>query len=109
MATIEKPRSVFGEKLRAELKRQDLSVRALSKRLDPANSEQARRALAKWIAAKPPSPSKESRRAVAAALGLDPSFFDEDDDEEEADLARALLRVVRRVVQHEKSLQAEGI
>lgn len=102
MATVEKARSAFGEKLRTELKRRDLSIRQFSRMLDPAKPEQARRSLAKWIAPGPPNPSKGSRRLVADALGLDPKHFDEDDEEEDPEvemIVSVLMHRIDRVVE----------
>jgi transcriptional regulator with XRE-family HTH domain len=107
MATTDKTRSVFGEKLRGELARQDMSIRELARRLDPDNPQHTRRALHKWIAADPPAPSKASRARVAGALGLDPAHFEEEDDEEDHQLARDLLALLRRVVSDAKTLQME--
>src|SRR4051812_15275741 len=97
MATAEKARSAFGEKLRGELNRRDLSIRQFSRILDPTKSEQARRSLAKWIAAGPPNPSKGSRRLVADALGLDPKFFDEDDEEDDPELELIVSVLMHRI------------
>jgi hypothetical protein len=104
MSTVAKVRSAFGEKLRTELERRDLSVRQFSRMLDPSKPEQARRSLAKWIAVGPPNPSKPSRRLVAEALGLEPRHFDEDDEEEDPEmeiLVSALLHRIDRVVEEE--------
>jgi transcriptional regulator with XRE-family HTH domain len=104
MATVEKARSAFGEKLRTELERRDMSIRQFSRMLDPSKPEQARRSLAKWIAAGPPNPSKASRRLVAEALGLEPGHFDEDDEEEDPEmemLVSALLNRIDRVVEEQ--------
>lgn len=88
MSITPKPRSRFGEQLRGELGRQGLSIRQLSRRIDPSKPEHARRALARWIAGT--TPTAASRRAVAEALGVDPAFFDDDEDEEAATALRAI-------------------
>lgn len=95
-----KPRSVFGEQLRRELDRQNLSVNKLAKRIDPQAPEIARRSLTKWIAGKH-SPTRASRARVARALGVDPSMFDDGDDEEDEELVRDLLSIIRRVARQE--------
>lgn len=94
-----KVRTNFGNKLRSELDRQGISIRELGRRIDPSRPEIARRNLSRWIAGT--RPTKSSRVLVAHALGVDPSHFDEDEDEEDdemADLVRALLyRIDRKV------------
>lgn len=114
MATVEKARSAFGEKLRTELKRRDLSIRQFSRMLDPSKPEQARRSLAKWIAPGPPNPSKGSRRLVADRLGVDPKHFDEDDDEDDPEvelIVSVLMHRIDRVVEEqvEKIAQRLGV
>lgn len=97
-----KVRSAFGEKLRAELGRQNKSIRQLAREIDPSNPEIARRNLSRWIAGT--RPTRGSRVLVAHALGVDPAQFDEDDDEEDAemgDLFRALLNRIERKVEQE--------
>jgi transcriptional regulator with XRE-family HTH domain len=99
MGVSAKPRTAFGEKLRAELTRKNVSIRQLSRRLDPNSPEAARRNLTRWIAGT--RPTKTSRVAVAVALDVAPDYFDEDDEEEDsemADLVRALMhRIDQRV------------
>jgi hypothetical protein len=103
MAVV-KPRSAFGEKLRdALLDRQAAdtppkSVKALARVLRPHDVEGMRRNLNRWSYpdrdGKAVIPSPENRAAVATALGLDPSYFDEDDEEDDpvvGDLVRALM------------------
>ena len=110
MAAV-KPRSVFGERLReALLERQAAdtppkSVKALARVLRPHDVEGMRRNLNRWSYpdrdGKAVKPSAENRAAVAAALGVDPSYFDEDDEEEDplmAGLVKALMgRIDERV------------
>lgn len=81
MATQMRPRSAFGDQLRAELERQNLSIRKLARRMNPDKPEIARRALAKWIAGTRPSPA--SRMLVADALGVAASTFEDSDDSED--------------------------
>jgi transcriptional regulator with XRE-family HTH domain len=100
MAAPAKPRSFFGHRLRAELERNGTSIREVARRLNPGNVEFARRNLTRWITGGV-TPTRANRQAVAVALGLDPSFFDEDDEEEAemADLVRALMHRIDRVVE----------
>jgi transcriptional regulator with XRE-family HTH domain len=97
------PRTNFGQKLRAELDRQQISVRKLGRTLDPQRPEVARRNLARWIGGYN-QPSRLNRIAVAEALGVPAEAFLEDDDEEAdplVDLVRALRRVVREEMARE--------
>lgn len=101
---------MFGERLRTELSRQNLSIRKLARRIDPKNPEVARRNLSRWIAGT--KPTGASRALVADALGVDMSYFDEDDEEDDSemsDLVRALLNRIDRKVEEEldKRLGAE--
>lgn len=77
------PYTTFGRKLRSELVRQDVSVRELARRISPRDFENQRRTIARWLTPSPEAttPSPASRRASATALGLDPTYFEEDDDE----------------------------
>lgn len=77
-----------------------MSIRKLSRLMAPEKPEHARRALAKWISGKT-KPSLASRHLVADTLGVDRSVFDDEDDEEEADLYADLVHVMRRVARHE--------
>lgn len=106
-----KVRSPFGEKLRAELGRQNISIRKLARQIDPNHPERARRNLSRWIAGT--RPTQGSRVLVAHALGVDASHFDEEDDEDEsemADLIHALMHRIDRKVEEEieKRLGAEA-
>lgn len=82
------PRTAFGQRLAAELDRQNVSARELARRMNPADPELQRRSIARWLApvdaAVNPSPS--SRANAAAALGLDVAEFAEDDEEEAAQM-----------------------
>jgi lambda repressor-like predicted transcriptional regulator len=82
VATTTRPRSTFGDQLRAELERQEMSIRKLARRMNPDNPGIARRSLHKWIAGTRPSPA--SRLVVAEALGVEASttFPDSDDSED---------------------------
>ncbi len=103
---LAKPRSRFGEQLRHELSQRDLSIRKLSRRMDAANPDRARRNLTRWITGGT-QPLPGNRLLVAEALGVDPAVFsnggeDEDDEESEmADLVHALMRRIDRRVQEE--------
>jgi transcriptional regulator with XRE-family HTH domain len=106
MAQVTRARSVFGDRLRAELERQDLSIRKLSRRINPAKPEASRRALAKWIAGDV-KPTQANRILVADALGVSHDFFDEDDEEESevAEIVQVLMSRIDRVV-HEQVTEA---
>lgn len=85
----------FSGKLRAELVRQGLGVRTLARKMDPAQPERARRSLNRWLN-EGIKPSPANRVAVAVALGVSEDSFDaEDDDEEDAELHRALADLTR--------------
>jgi len=92
-------RTVFGEKLRRELDRQDVSVRALARKLQPQQPEVARRNLARWIGGYN-RPTTAHRDAIADALGVSREQFAADDEEEDDPLV-ALMNAVRRVVREE--------
>jgi transcriptional regulator with XRE-family HTH domain len=98
MGKARKTRTLFGNKLREELDRQHLSLRQLSRRMMPQRPEVARRNLSRWIAGT--RPTRASRALVAATLGVDRSYFDEDDDEEGelADLVHALFQHIEQRV-----------
>ena len=99
MNAATKPRSLFGDRLRRELDRTGVSIRGLSRRLDPKNPDAARRNLTRWIGGHN-VPTPANRDAVADALGVDRSVFSEDEDEE-AELVAALVATVRAVARHE--------
>jgi transcriptional regulator with XRE-family HTH domain len=91
------PQTPFGRRLRAELDRRELSVRAFARQLRPDRPEDARRNLARWLAAegRPVNPGPVARREVADALGVDPSVFADDDEEE--DPWSLMLRAVQQL------------
>ena len=106
-----KPKSIFGHQLRAQLDKQNVSIRELGRRLQAQNpkkwssAENARRSIAKCITGK--GATTENRRACAVALGLDPSHFgspDEDDEEAElySSLTDALDALVRYTIKRER-------
>lgn len=104
MATT-RHRSAFGHRLRAELDRQGLSIRALSRRLEPQNPDQARRSLIRWLSGQT-NPRPATRQMIADALGVSVQVFaDDEEDEEEADLDAELMAAikfyVRRTVERE--------
>jgi transcriptional regulator with XRE-family HTH domain len=67
MSTTEIP---FAETVRAELSRQNLSIRGLARRMNPGDTEKARRSLYRWLN-DGIEPSAKSRAAVAEALGVE--------------------------------------
>lgn len=92
--------SPFAKQLRAELTRQNVSIRSLAKRMNPEEPNVARRNVYRWLAGTS-APSPASREAVAQALGLPLDHFASDDEEEDALAAlmtglRALVREVAR-------------
>lgn len=98
------PHTPFGRRLRVELDKQGLSARGLARRMRPDRVEDARRNIARWLAAdaeRSNSPSASGRREVAVALGLDENHFD--DDEEEADPWTLMLRAVLLLREREQS------
>lgn len=90
-------RSTFGNQLHQQLKRHQTikSVRRLGRELTPSKPDSGRRLLHDWIAGTK-KPTKTSRRAVALVLGVDPSVFTADDDEEE-DMLSDLIDVFSRM------------
>lgn len=78
---VTRPRTQFGETLRRELDRQQLSIRKLARIMAPANPEPMRRNLARWIGGYN-QPSRVHRVMVADALGVPLETFDSDDEEE---------------------------
>lgn len=83
--------------MRAELDRRDLSVRAFARVLRPDRPEDARRNLARWLAAdagRAVTPGPSNRREVATALGLDEQHFADDDEEDPWSL---MLRAVQQL------------
>lgn len=93
------PHTAFGKRLRAEMARQQVSVRELARRINPRDPEASRRTIARWLTPTDAAvnPSRASVRAVAAALGVDPSeLVDEEDSDmplsrDEAAMLVALL------------------
>jgi transcriptional regulator with XRE-family HTH domain len=82
------PRTAFGQRLAAELERQNVSARELARRMNPADPVLQRRSIARWLApvGSAVNPSPLSRANAAAALGLDAEAFSEDDEEEAAQM-----------------------
>jgi transcriptional regulator with XRE-family HTH domain len=99
------PKTEFGRNLRAELTRQDISVRALARRMQPGDSEAMRRNIARWLSPKDTAvnPSRASVRAVAEALGVPAEALMEEEDEEAAQMYAPLVHAVREIVRSELS------
>lgn len=77
MATVSRKRSGFGDILRAELDRQDVSTRELARRLTvdhPEKIENMRRTLIRYIRGEN-APGKPARQAIADALSVDAEVF----------------------------------
>jgi transcriptional regulator with XRE-family HTH domain len=100
MATPTKPRSVFGHQLRVQLDAHPTikSVRRLARVMNPEHPEPMRRLLSKWIAGDS-APTEESRARAARALGVDPSVFADEDDEEDPAMSLTLDEFLRRRIQ----------
>jgi transcriptional regulator with XRE-family HTH domain len=95
---VTRPRTRFGEQLRTELDRKQLSVRKLARMMAPANPEPMRRNLARWIGGYN-HPSRIHRVMVADALGVPLETFDEDDEESDPVSLDEYLRLrVREVL-----------
>lgn len=95
-------RSQFGEQLRVELDRQQLSIRKLARVMAPGNPEPMRRNLARWIGGYN-RPSRIHRVMVADALGVPLETFNEDDEEEHLVSLDEYLRLkVRDVLRSER-------
>lgn len=101
MATASQVRRLrFAFELRQALDDSGQSVRGLSRRLNPESPETARSNLSRWLRGAH-VPSRASRRAVAAALGLPADHFGDDDPEEDLDVAELLTNAIRRMVRDE--------
>lgn len=108
METQRRPRTQFGEKLRAELDRQQISIRKLARVMAPGSPEPMRRNLARWIGGYN-QPSRIHRIMVADALGLPLETFTEDDEEPEqpVSLDEYLRLKVRDVLRSEREVLGE--
>lgn len=93
--------SLFVERVRAEMRKQDLSIRALARKMDPENLNRARRNLHRWLD-EGIVPGRASREELAVALGLPVDTFAPAKDmdafavigESIADALRTQVRVV---------------
>jgi transcriptional regulator with XRE-family HTH domain len=111
MATT-KRRSPFGDRLRAELDRQNLSVRGLARKMNPNDPETPRRALNRFLNGHTRTPTPESLDALVAALGEDSRERlngDDEDDEESDELATALIASLRRIIEAETRRIRKGV
>lgn len=61
--------NLFVQRVRAEMKRQDISIRGLARKMDPENLNRARRNLHRWLD-EGIVPGRASRDDLAAALGI---------------------------------------
>lgn len=91
--------------LAGEISKQGLTRREVARRLAAKHPEGVtattietyRRAIYKYLdAERPAKPTQPTRQAFADALGVDAAQIPSDDEDEEDDLERALLRVVQR-------------
>jgi transcriptional regulator with XRE-family HTH domain len=106
---VTRPRTRFGEQLRTELDRKQLSVRKLARMMSPANPEPMRRNLARWIGGYN-QPSRIHRVMVADALGVPLETFDEDDEEGERPMSLdefLRLRVREMLLQEGREVVSE--
>lgn len=94
METITR-QSRFVVRVRNEMSAQNLSVRGLARRMDPENVDRARRNLHRWLD-EGIKPGRASRTEVAAALRIEASELE--DDDEEADPVTAFLAALMRRV-----------
>jgi len=79
------PHTAFGKRLRAEMDRQQVSVRELARRVNPRDPEGSRRTIARWLtpdSSAAVNPSRARVRAVASALGVEPSSLVDEEDSE---------------------------
>lgn len=85
----------FSKRLREQLDVQGVSIRELSRRLDPVSPETARSNIHGWLRGEH-VPSRLSRRALARALELPPDFFEGDQlgNDPFHDLKRAINRIL---------------
>lgn len=88
---------VYRERLRSAIDRNQVSVRALARRMDSEQPERARRNLHNWLSGVVPSPA---HRAELAEL-LDDEALLEGEDDEESDPVALLMKALRRVVREE--------
>lgn len=105
-----RPRSPFGDRLRAQLDQRNVSIRALSRRMNPGNPEVAKRSLLRWISGRV-VPSPVSVATIADALGCE--MADLSDDDEEADqemriLGEMFLELLARVEAMRKRNEARS-
>lgn len=83
--------SRFIKRVRSEMSSQKLSIRALARRMDPANIDRARRNLHRWLD-EGIAPGRTSRQEVAVALAIDARELEPDDEEEDHLVAFASVR-----------------
>lgn len=94
----------FSLQVREEMGRQNLSIRGLARRIDPANVDRARRNLHRWLD-EGITPSRASRAEVEVALGLESSSLA---DDEEEDAVAALMRGLRALVRETQREQVRS-
>ena len=102
--------NLFVQRVRAEMKQQNLSVRGLARRMDPENLNRARRNLHRWLD-EGTVPGRASREELAAALGIPASELAPANDMDVfaslgISIAEALRTQVQAVIQEQLGVQA---
>lgn len=100
MATAQAARKTFARRLRVAIDDRNVSIRSVARTLNPESPETARSNLMRWLRGAH-RPSRTSRRAVAAALGLPADYFESDDDDEESDPVADLITAIRVIMRDE--------
>jgi transcriptional regulator with XRE-family HTH domain len=91
--------NLFVQRIRAEMKEQNLSIRGLARRMDPDNLNRARRNLHRWLD-EGIVPGRASRDELAEALGIPPDEIAPARDMDPfASLGESIADVLRTQVQ----------
>lgn len=95
----------FSDRLREAMREQDVSVRALARRISNvtgAQLEQERRRVHRYLAEPPMLANESSRRLLEECLGIESGALEGDrDDEEAGELYAHLFATLRSVVRAE--------
>lgn len=95
----------FSTQLRQAIDEKGISIRSLSREVNPQSPETARSNISRWLRASH-MPSRTSRRKLAVVLGLPADHFESDDDEE-SDVISVLFTAVRSIVRSEMKRERE--